>query len=238
MSWNLVSEEDLKEGEGVFHTVKKGDTLGGIARLYGADIQDIAEENDVYNTRELKPGEKLFIPGAAKGTVAAKDAEPADQEIKETKKSGKSQKEKSAKKTREEKTAMRTDEKPAMFKGKFIWPVKGVVSSRFGVRGGRKHQGIDVAAPKGTPVVAVAPGKVLYSDNKLKGYGNLVLISHADGFLTVYAHNSENIVREGDTVKQGQKIALVGSTGNSEAPHLHFEIREGAKARNPMFFLP
>ena len=128
--------------------------------------------------------------------------------------------------------------RPALYKGKFSRPVKGVVTSRFGVRNGNKHQGIDIGAPKGTPVLAAAAGKVIYSDNKLRGYGNLIILRHDGGFISVYAHNSENRSREGDAVAKGQVIALVGDTGNAEAPHLHFEIREGARPRNPLFFLP
>jgi len=224
--WNLVQEEDLEEGEGVFHTVAKGETLYRISTMYGVDLQTVAEENDIDDPATLKVGDRLFIPGARRPVEGAPDA---GQKV-------------AAVRPKERHTATPVKDvdepRPALYKGKFSWPVKGVVTSRFGVRNGNKHQGIDIGAPKGTPVLAAAAGKVIYSDNKLRGYGNLIILRHDGGFISVYAHNSENRSREGDAVAKGQVIALVGDTGNAEAPHLHFEIREGARPRNPLFFLP
>ena len=124
-------------------------------------------------------------------------------------------------------------------KGRFIWPVPQFykVSSHFGKRGGKNHDGIDIPAPKGTPVVAVDNGVVVYSDNGIRGYGNMIVIAHTDDIFTVYAHNNSNKVDKGDSVKKGEKIAEIGNTGRSTGPHLHFEIRIKNKSRNPAQFL-
>jgi murein DD-endopeptidase MepM/ murein hydrolase activator NlpD len=124
-------------------------------------------------------------------------------------------------------------------KGRFIWPVPQFykVSSQFGPRGRRHHDGIDIPAPRGTPIVAVEKGMVIYSDNGIRGYGNMVVIAHNDDVFTVYAHNRSNKVKKGDRVKKGQLIAEVGNTGRSTGPHLHFEIRIRNKARNPASYL-
>jgi lipoprotein NlpD len=121
----------------------------------------------------------------------------------------------------------------------FVWPLDaGVLSSGFGPRGGRPHQGVDIAVPPGTQVKAAADGTVVYSDNKQRGYGNLVILQHAGGYVTVYAHNQRNLVDEGDEVRQGAPVAEVGSTGHSTGPHLHFEIRQGGEAVDPLIHLP
>jgi murein DD-endopeptidase MepM/ murein hydrolase activator NlpD len=120
----------------------------------------------------------------------------------------------------------------------FIWPAAGVLSSGFGWRWGRAHQGIDIAGPVGTPIVAAAPGVVEFSGWNSGGYGNLVDIRHEDGTVTRYAHNSALYVRAGQAVNQGQAIAAMGSTGFSTGPHLHFEIRpNGRNAVNPINYL-
>ncbi len=122
---------------------------------------------------------------------------------------------------------------------RFAWPLaKGVVSSGFGWRGGRPHKGLDIAAQRGTAVLAAADGKVVYSDDKQRGYGNLVIMRHAGGYVTVYAHNRRNLVDVGDQVGQGSRVAEVGSTGRSTGPHLHFEIRVGKDAVDPLIHLP
>lgn len=124
-------------------------------------------------------------------------------------------------------------------KGRFLWPVPQFykVSSYFGQRGRRHHDGIDIPAPRGTPIVAVDNGVVVYSDNGIRGYGNMIVIAHSEDIFTVYAHNRSNKVDKGDKVKKGQVIGLVGNTGRSTGPHLHFEIRVKNKARNPAQYL-
>ncbi len=123
--------------------------------------------------------------------------------------------------------------------GRFTWPVPNFykVSSQFGPRGRKHHDGIDIPAPKGTPIVAVDSGVVIYSDNGIRGYGNMIVISHGDEVFTVYAHNSKNKVDKGDKVEKGDVIALIGNTGRSTGPHLHFEIRMKNKVRNPAQYL-
>ncbi len=120
----------------------------------------------------------------------------------------------------------------------FIWPARGVLTSGFGPRWGRMHRGIDIAAPVGTPIYAAADGVVTYSQWNSGGFGNLVEMRHADGTLTLYAHNHRNLVRVGQFVRQGEQIAEMGSTGRSTGPHVHFEIHpQGRGAVDPMTFL-
>ncbi|MGE5546364.1 MAG: peptidoglycan DD-metalloendopeptidase family protein [Solirubrobacterales bacterium] len=117
----------------------------------------------------------------------------------------------------------------------FIWPLKGEVIGEYGPFGkGQHNDGINIAAPRGTPVRAAENGVVAYAGNELKGFGNLLLIKHADGWMTAYAHNDQLMVGRGDTVKRGQQIATVGSTGSVTSPQLHFEVRKGTEAVNPM----
>lgn len=119
----------------------------------------------------------------------------------------------------------------------YIWPVsQGRLTSKFGRRWGRHHEGIDIAAPTGTSVRAARAGKVIYSGNAIGGYGNMIVVNHGGNFRTVYAHNKKNLVRRGAFVKQGEVIALMGSTGRSSGPHLHFEVRQGSKSYNPLHF--
>jgi hypothetical protein len=124
-------------------------------------------------------------------------------------------------------------------KGNWAWPVPShrKISSKFGDRWGRKHEGIDIPAPKGTPIVATAEGIVKYSDSKVRGYGNMIVLEHADKVFSVYAHNQKNLVRVGARVKRGQMIGRVGNTGRSTGPHLHFELRMQNKARDPARYL-
>lgn len=121
---------------------------------------------------------------------------------------------------------------------RFIWPVPSSkkVSSQFGVRRGKHHDGIDIPAVTGTHVIASADGKVMFS-GRMSGYGRVVIVRHDDGYHTVYAHNSRNLVKKGESVDQGEVIARVGSSGRSSGPHLHFEIRRKNKVRNPAFYL-
>lgn len=123
---------------------------------------------------------------------------------------------------------------PAPGEGGFVWPARGQVVLEFGPKAkGLHNDGINIEAPRGTPVYASAAGVVAYAGNELRGFGNLLLIKHADGWVTAYAHNDELLVRRGDAVKRGQIIARVGSTGNVTKPQLHFELRKGRQAVDP-----
>lgn len=116
----------------------------------------------------------------------------------------------------------------------FIWPVKGDVLTEFGpMAKGQHSDGVNIAAPRGTPVKAAENGVVAYVGNELKGFGNLLLIKHADGWMTAYAHNDQLLVGKGEQVRRGQQIATVGSSGNVSQPQLHFELRKGTEAVNP-----
>ena len=120
----------------------------------------------------------------------------------------------------------------------FRWPVRGRLIAGFGSKpDGTQNDGINLAVPEGTPIKAADDGVVAYAGNELKGYGNLVLISHANGFVSAYAHASELMVKRGDTVKRGQVIAHAGQTGNVTSPQLHFEIRKGSTPVDPAQYL-
>lgn len=120
----------------------------------------------------------------------------------------------------------------------FVWPVQGKIISKFGTTSdGLRNDGINIAAPAGAPVIAAADGTVAYAGNQLRGFGNLVLIRHANGLITAYAHNQSLLVQKGDKVKRGATIARVGATGNVSKPQLHFEIRKGEEPVDPMKYL-
>lgn len=120
------------------------------------------------------------------------------------------------------------------------WPLSRIkVTSGFGKRGRDVHEGLDLAALPGTPVFAAQEGRVLYAGNRIQGYGKMIVIKHGfDKLTTVYAHNSKLLVKKGDEVRKGQKIAVSGSTGRTSGPHLHFEIRRGIAAVDPKLLLP
>ena len=120
---------------------------------------------------------------------------------------------------------------------RFAWPVRGKLSSRFGRRGGRPHDGVDIATRKGTQVRAAEAGRVIHS-GRLGDYGRVVIIKHAGHYSSVYAHNHRNRVKKGEFVERGEVVAEVGSSGNASGPHLHFEIRRQRRPQDPLQLLP
>ena len=127
---------------------------------------------------------------------------------------------------------------PAPSGGGFVWPVDGRIISEFGPKGGgRFNDGINIAAPEGTAVRAADGGTVAYAGNELRGFGSMLLIKHPGGWVTAYAHNQDLLVRRGDSVSRGQTIARVGSSGGVGQPQLHFELRKGKKAVDPLDYL-
>lgn len=120
----------------------------------------------------------------------------------------------------------------------FSWPVAaGQLSSPFGMRNGVMHDGIDIDAPEGTPIRAADAGTVIFAGRQ-RGYGNLVILEHRDGYVTVYGHNERNLVRQGETVARGETIAQMGATGRASGPNLHFEVRYNNRPQNPISYLP
>jgi murein DD-endopeptidase MepM/ murein hydrolase activator NlpD len=197
---------------GVYHTVKRHQTFWRICKTYGVDMEEVARINGIRDKNKIQVGQRIFMPGATKTLKV-------DIYVEDVTAGGKS-------------TVVRYE------RGRFVWPVQGMVAAPFGMDGDRRHDGIDISAPVGTPIRAADSGRVVYSDNKMRGYGNLIIIEHGDNFFTIYAHNKENLVEEEVSVKQGDIIARVGRTGNATGPHLHFEIRKGSKPLNPVQFLP
>lgn len=214
--------------------VKAGDTLYSIARVTGVDRAALAAENDLQPPYALKLGMRLKLP--ASGSVASLRA-PKGAAGGPLLKVGEYPPPPAAAPNADDLPMPEYVSVPSA-KG-FIWPVKGKVVADYGLLSqGRTNDGIDIAVPEGTPVVAARAGEVIYTGNELKGYGNLVLIKHEDGYVSAYAHNSKLVVKRGDKVRQGQHIADSGQTGNVAAPLVHFELRKDRKPVNPQGFLP
>lgn len=199
---------------GKYHTVAKGENLYRIGQRYGVPAQTLVRANGIRDVTVLQVGEKIWIPRAGEPS-GARDASSA----------------------RAAQVAARSESRKAG-NMQFVWPVRGArLSSHFGTRRGRSHEGIDLAISKGTPIRAAEAGRVVHS-GWLGDYGKVVIIKHAGYYRTVYAHASRLYVKRGEFVDRGQRIALVGSTGRSTGPHLHFEIRQRESPRNPVPYLP
>lgn len=202
-------------GTGVYHRVKRHQTLWRISKTYGVDIDEVARVNHIRDPSRIRVGQKIFIPGVKKvlkvdiyiDDIGGRRGRPRD---------------------------LKTI---ALAKGRFIWPVRGKVTREFGIRGTMKHDGIDISAPMGTTIRAADSGKVLYSGNAIKGYGNIIIIEHGQGFTTVYAHNKVNGVAEGEKIRRGQIIGRLGRTGRTSGPNLHFETRMNNRPLNPRLLL-
>jgi murein DD-endopeptidase MepM/ murein hydrolase activator NlpD len=238
------------------HVVNRGDTLMSIAHRNHVPVAELARANSLDANSKLKLGQKINVPGAksaAAAPVAAQPAQvaagqpapvaaPATKMAAVTPESAQKEKARLAQATTTPeaavteapvKTAEATGALPT-----FRWPVRGRVVTGYGAKtNGKSNDGINVAVPEGTPVKAAEDGVVAYSGNELKGYGNLILVRHSNGYVTAYAHASELLVKRGETIKRGQIIAKSGQSGEVGSPQLHFEIRKGSSPVDPLQFL-
>ncbi|MBI1364957.1 MAG: peptidoglycan DD-metalloendopeptidase family protein, partial [Alphaproteobacteria bacterium] len=202
------------------HIVRPGDTLYSISRSSGVSVAALASANNLRPPYTLDVGQRLRLPSGASAALAAR-APAQSEDVGAI-----------------ARNVSYNTVKPADPAHMFDWPVKGAVIGKFGSgASGRRNDGINIAAPVGTPVRAAADGEVVYRGSELEGYGNLLLIKHADGYVTAYAHNDVMLVNKGDVVHKGQVIAKVGQTGAASEPQLHFEIRHNLKSVDPLALL-
>ena len=209
------------------YVVKKGDYLSGIAQKYNADMYSIARLNNLKPPYTIYVGQHLTLPNAGRTQpveVPVAEAPPP----------------KRSSITARSPARPKTVPPPPVQSGEgFLWPVRGKLLSSYGGKSqGLKNDGINIAAPRGAPVVAAENGVVAYAGNELRGFGNLLLLKHSGGWITAYAHNETLLVKRGDKIDKGQTIAKVGSSGSVQKPQLHFELRKGKKAMDPIKYLP
>ena len=241
---NLSAPYSLKVGQVLSFPVKKtyvvekGDTLYSISKKHDVDVLTLSKLNDLSTPYALNIGQILEVPD----TISADNSSGTTSSFSFRKNSNTSNKN-TVKNTKQvsKKIAKNTPRKTVSTyrKSKFMWPVNGTVVSNFGTVGkGLRNDGINIKAALGTNVKAADQGIVAYAGNELKGFGNLVLIKHSDGYITAYAHVDKMYVKKGQKVIRGEKIATVGNTGSVKTPQLHFEVRAGKKAVNPKSYLP
>ncbi len=206
-------------GHDVWHEVRKDENLYRISKYYKVPVSRIMKANPrIKNKNLIRVGEMLLIPNAKRFVQPNHPLVPPPEVQRELAAGG-------------------GGKAGSAAAPRFVWPAKGRLSSRFGPRWGRMHEGIDIAARRGAPVRSVADGRVIHA-GRIGAYGNVVIVKHGGRFATVYAHNHRNQVKKGQRVKQSQVIAQVGATGRATGPHLHFEVRVGDRARDPLRYLP
>jgi murein DD-endopeptidase MepM/ murein hydrolase activator NlpD len=225
----------------VIHVVRAGQTLHSIAHIYHKPATVIARANNLPVDARLKAGQRITIPDlkeASQATPARGEASapPATSKLAMADPSQTARMVEPAP-TMSSQDAVKNAEPAGSLPG-FRWPVRGRVIAAFGPKpNGVQNDGINLAVPEGTPIKAAEDGVVAYAGSELKGYGNLVLVRHPNGFVTAYAHASDILVKRGEAVKRGQVIGHAGQTGNVTSPQLHFEIRKGATPVDPAQYL-
>jgi murein DD-endopeptidase MepM/ murein hydrolase activator NlpD len=239
-------------GDARQHRVARGERLGALADAYGVNLQTMARANDLAPPYIIYVGQVLRVPGGAEAApprryvvrrgdtlsgvarrfdVAMADVVSANRIRSPYQLSvGQSLEIPGVQTAR----AVPDAAPPALTGRGFLWPVSGKVIGGFGVTGnGQRRNGLNIAARKGTPVVASEDGIVVYASDGIDGYGRMVLVRHAEGYITTYAHNAALLVEVGNVVRRGQVIARVGDTGDVSQSQLHFELRRGTKPINP-----
>jgi len=239
--------QDLRVPAQKTHVVAKGETVYAISRRHDVSLKELVRLNAVAEPYTIKTGQMLLLPDSdrpSRPAAALPRSSPAGR--------GKLAQTPIIRKPvlKDIPTARRSPKRvvlppstniprPARLSGRgFLWPIAGKVISGFGPKGkGLHNDGINIAARRGTAVRAAQNGVVVYRGNELRGFGNLILIRHAKGYMTAYGHNGKLLVRRGQKVVRGQVIARVGSSGSVAKPQLHFEIRRGRRAVNPLRYL-
>lgn len=218
-------------GPGVYHTVKQGHTLSAIAETYASDQRLLQVVNGLSDPHKIFPGQRIWIPSAVR-VLEVPVLRPGNPQV------ARRVPRRAPGRTKKHTTKKRAPKPAAVRPGYLMWPVRGVLTSNYGKRRGRKHEGIDIGAKAGTPIRASAGGVIKFSGWGPTGYGKMIIIKHPNELTTVYAHNDRNLVPKGRKVGKGQIIGLVGSTGRSSGPHLHFEVRNHTHPKNPLQYLP
>lgn len=232
------------------HTVNRGDTLYSIAWAYGVDYRELAAGNGISEPYTIYPGQRLDVRlsskrGAAEGATRSPGAPTrtvttAPKRSANTTAAPKTVRSSPGVETQTPRPSAKssTRKPPAPTRATKIkhwtWPAKGQIVTDFASSG---RKGVDISGRLGQPVVAAADGRVVYAGGGLRGYGELIIVKHNKRYLSAYAHNNRILVKEGDEVKIGQRIAEMGSTG-SDSVRLHFEIRRDGKPVNPVRYLP
>jgi murein DD-endopeptidase MepM/ murein hydrolase activator NlpD len=240
--------QELAVPQAQVHEVVAGDTIYSIARRYDIDRSELVRINNLQAPYTIPLGHKLLLPTPGSAVHSAPPApeaievnytppdDPAPQAPAAAPEPPTPQVTAPPQPAPKSRDAVRQAlaNPPARAGSSFLWPVQGPLLSSYGAKDGGEHNdGINIAAPRGSPVRAAENGVVAYAGEELKGFGKLLLVKHADGWVTAYAHNEELLVGAGDTVKRGQTIAKVGSSGHVERPQLHFEVRRGTRAVDP-----
>jgi murein DD-endopeptidase MepM/ murein hydrolase activator NlpD len=233
------------------HEVRAGETASALAQRYGVSLAALVRANGIEPPFVIRVGQRLVIPGATAPAVAAAPrgaveqaplpppvASPAPVPQATPGPAPAPQAAPAPPPVPANPPAAPVESDPAARAGRFLWPVRGVVVSDFGPKpGGLQNDGVNIAAPRGTPFRAAEAGTVIYAGNELRGFGNLLLVRHDGGYVTAYAHADELTVQRGDQVRRGQTIGRVGQSGGVATPQLHFEIRRGTRPVNPMDYL-
>jgi len=213
---------------GHFHRVTAGETLAGLAGRFGVAVVDLEELNQVDRRNAKIAGRTIFIPAKNRRSQTASAKSPQHSRLTAA----------PGAKANRSTSPPKGGQKSMPKRSRLQWPVsRGALSSKFGHRGGRPHEGIDIAAPAGTAILAAEDGKVIYAGAGVRGYGKMVIVRHRGELVTVYAHNRRNLVQMGTLVQRGQVIAEVGRTGRTSGNHLHFEVRTGEKPRDPLRYV-
>ena len=205
---------------GSVYTVKRGDTLYRISRTTGTSVKELARLNGISPPYTIEVGQKLKLGGAKSSSITRKSTAKSTTKTASVTPS----------------SAVPKSSWPPVGQRCWLWPTTGKVIMPYSTADGG-NKGIDISAPRGTPIYAAGAGKVVYVGNQLRGYGNLIIIKHSEDYITAYAHNDTMLVNNGQSVKAGQKIATMGST-DAASVRLHFQIRYRATAIDPLRYLP
>jgi murein DD-endopeptidase MepM/ murein hydrolase activator NlpD len=235
--YNLLVGQRLTLPVSREHVVREGDTLYGISRRYDVDMYALARANEMGPPYTILTGQRLRLPAATLGPpLAATDGAGTAGEKTVDDRRGPLGPAVTMRAAPEGQPPRPPDPPPLKGAGplQFRWPVRGEVISAFGPKAqGRHNDGINIAVPAGTEVRAAEAGVVVYAGNELRGFGNLILIKHAEGWITAYAHAEEILVTRNQRIRRGEVIARVGRTGGLDRPQLHFEMRRGSRAVDP-----